>query len=114
MQRTIKPNKSEEPKDAKVKVDLTISGEALKQALKPKEDNHIDLGPKKIRYQKLGGGSLRMLNRIIKPNQIFSAYPEEIPEAFNRWIKPLDPLPEKKRKGKRCCNCCIFSQTIWG
>lgn len=45
---------------------------------------------KKIRFRKLGGGSLRMPGRIIKPNQVFSAYPDEIPPGFRDVVKPVD------------------------
>lgn len=44
----------------------------------------------KVRFQKLGGGSFRLPGRIIKPNQFFWAYPEEIPQAFRDSVKPVD------------------------
>ena len=50
-------------------------------------------GPQKIRYQKVGGGSLRLPNRIIKPGEVVKLFPHEIPEAFRKWMKPLDPEP---------------------
>jgi hypothetical protein len=50
---------------------------------------------KQVRCQKLGGGSFQLGNRIIKPNQIFLAYPEEIPEAFRDSIIFLEKVPEK-------------------
>jgi len=40
----------------------------------------------KLRYKKIGGGSLRFKKRIIKQNQIFEAYKEEIPKAFWKSI----------------------------
>jgi hypothetical protein len=50
---------------------------------------------KKIRFRKEGGGSFRMANgKIIKPGQIFSAYPNEIPKEFLDVIVPLDKIPE--------------------
>jgi hypothetical protein len=52
----------------------------------------------KIRYRKVGGGSLRLSiggqNRIIKPNEVFSAFPNEIPQAFKDTCIPLDSLPK--------------------
>lgn len=39
-----------------------------------------------VLYQKIGGGSLHLPNRIIKPNQKFRAYPEEIPTAFKDLV----------------------------
>lgn len=47
-----------------------------------------------IRWKKLGGGSFRMRNRVIKPNQIFSAPASEIPMGFRDVIVPVDELPE--------------------
>jgi len=46
--------------------------------------------PKKIRYKKIGGGSLRLNNRIIKPGQKFEAYPEDIPETARDLVVPAD------------------------
>jgi hypothetical protein len=52
----------------------------------------------KIRYRKIGGGSARLniggQNRIIKPNEVFTALPSEIPFAFKDTIIPLDSLPK--------------------
>jgi len=49
----------------------------------------------KIRWIKTGGGRFRLANgKIIKPNQKFSARPDEIPEAFRDVIIPIDELPE--------------------
>ena len=46
---------------------------------------------KLIRFRKIGGGSLRLGNRIIKQNQVFSAYQDEISKAFWDCIIPLNP-----------------------
>jgi len=52
------------------------------------------LGREKIQYRKIGGGSLRLKlsgqNRIIKQNELFSAYPDEIPPAFKDTIVPTN------------------------
>jgi len=50
----------------------------------------------RIRWKKVGGGSLHLKNRIIKPGQVFLAYPHEIPEAFRDNIIAIDKLPEEK------------------
>jgi len=47
-----------------------------------------------IRFKKTGGGSLRWNGRIIKPNEIFMARPEEVPFGFRNVVVPLDPIPE--------------------
>jgi hypothetical protein len=43
-----------------------------------------------IRWKKLGGGSLRLKNRIIKPGQVFFATPAEISRGFRDVVVPLD------------------------
>jgi hypothetical protein len=54
----------------------------------------------KVRYKKIGGGSLRIsINGravIIKQNEVFSAFPSEIPKAFKDTVIPLDPVFEEK------------------
>ena len=46
-------------------------------------------------WKKTGGGSFRLPNRIIKPNQVFKAYEEEIPESFRDVVIPLDDVVEQ-------------------
>jgi hypothetical protein len=51
---------------------------------------------KKITFRKIGGGSFRTADgRIIKPNQTFKAYPDDIPDGFKDVVKALEPLPEE-------------------
>jgi hypothetical protein len=51
---------------------------------------------KKVQWRKTGGGTFRMRDgRIIKPNQVFKASPDEIPKAFRDTIIPLESLPEE-------------------
>ena len=45
---------------------------------------------KPLMWRKLGGGSMRLGNRIIKPNERFSATVEEIPESFRDLVHCLD------------------------
>jgi len=54
----------------------------------------------KIRYRKIGGGSMKLVKgdgkpgyRIIKPSQVFRAHPDEIPEGFRDLVQPLDEEP---------------------
>lgn len=48
--------------------------------------------PKKVKFRKIGGGSFRMANgKIIKPGQVFEAFPEQIPGAFRDVVVPLEP-----------------------
>jgi len=62
----------------------------------------------KVRFKKVGGGSLRLGNRIIKPGQVFVAAPKDIPKAFRDLVvpvsgnfdfnKPTPPAPPVKGK----------------
>jgi hypothetical protein len=40
-------------------------------------------------WKKEGGGSLRIGKRIIKPNEKFQADPDEISDAFRKFVTPL-------------------------
>lgn len=42
-----------------------------------------------FQFKKIGGGSLRLNGRIIKPNEIFTAKKEEIPASLRNVIIPL-------------------------
>ena len=46
-----------------------------------------------IKWRKLGGGSFRMGNQIIKPGQTFSARLMDIPEGSRDVIAPVNDLP---------------------
>ena len=43
----------------------------------------------KPKWKKIGGGSLRIGKQIIKPNQVFEAYPEEIVSSFRKYVVPV-------------------------
>ena len=50
---------------------------------------------KEIKWRKVGGGSLRYIRgHIIKPNEVFIAYENEIPLAFRGFVVPLEDLPK--------------------
>jgi len=51
-----------------------------------------------IRYRKIGGGSLRLDGKIIKPGQVFLADPKKIPKAFLDVLVPLDEVPGVEEK----------------
>ena len=42
-----------------------------------------------LRYKKLGGGSMRLPGRIIKPGQTFMARPDDIPAPFRKLCQLL-------------------------
>jgi hypothetical protein len=50
------------------------------------------------KWKKIGGGSLRMPNRIIKPNQTFEATESEIPRSFMKSLVNLGVAGERVAK----------------
>jgi hypothetical protein len=52
----------------------------------------------KFWFKKIGGGSLRLGGKIIKPGEIFSANPESIPKGFKDLIVPLEEGPQEEEK----------------
>lgn len=57
----------------------------------------MDSERKAIRFKKIGGGSLRIGKRIIKPNQEFYAYEDEIPPIFLQRLQVLDGTAIKEQ-----------------
>ena len=53
-----------------------------------------------LRWKKLGGGSIYLKNRIIKPGQIFEATEDEIPAGARDVIVPADGRVEPKTSKK--------------
>ena len=47
-----------------------------------------------ILWKKIGGGSLSIQGRIIKPGQTFRARPDEISKGFMDTVIPMEPIPE--------------------
>jgi len=54
----------------------------------------------KIQWKKLGGGFLRLPNRIIKPQDVFWARVDEIPKSFRDQVVPLNVEDLKKQESK--------------
>ena len=54
----------------------------------------------KMRWKKVGGGSLRLANRIIKPGQVFVAAPEDIPKAFRDLVVSVSGSFDFEKKEK--------------
>lgn len=52
--------------------------------------NTASLAEEQVRFKKIGGGSFRMGNRIIKPGQVFMAFPSEIPKIFRDVVIAVD------------------------
>jgi hypothetical protein len=59
------------------------------ERVKIKESEIMEATVSKPRWRKLGGGSLRIGKQIIKPGQIFAAFPEEISIAFRNLVEPV-------------------------
>lgn len=66
----------------------------------PKEEIQIIDTPQAPLWRKIGGGSFRFGNRIIKPNQTFYAYEEEIPMAFRQCIIRVSSVNAKEIESK--------------
>ena len=58
-------------------------------AQQPKTPTRPGFRPK-LRYQKLGSGSIPLFNSLIKPNQVISAYPEDIPVGYKDVLVCID------------------------
>ena len=58
-------------------------------AQQPKTPTRLGFRPK-LRYQKLGAGSIPLFNSLIKPNQVISAYPEDIPARYKDILVCID------------------------
>jgi len=54
-----------------------------------------------LHLKKVGGGSLRMPNRIIKPNETFWARRDEIPDVFMSSLILLDDSPQSRVRRRR-------------
>ena len=52
--------------------------------------NTTNLVEEQVRFKKIGGGSFRTGNRIIKPGQVFMAFPSEIPKSFRDVVIAVD------------------------
>ena len=59
-----------------------------------------ELTTNELKYRKLGGGSLRLLGRIIKPGEIFYADPDDLPASFADVLECLDGVQGRPTKGK--------------
>jgi len=64
---------------------------------KPKVDEVLLKEAEPLRWKKVGGGSLRILGMIIKPNQVFTAKLDDIPEGFRNVVVCLDKEEMKKQ-----------------
>jgi hypothetical protein len=58
-------------------------------------------GPKVFRWKKLGGGSLRLPNKIIKPGEVFTSTKEALPVAFLDSLQCLDEVSMQEYEAKK-------------
>lgn len=90
----------------KKEVEVVVKGDVLtslvdKETVKAEIQEEEYTGPKVFRWRKLGGGSLRLPNRIIKPGEIFTAAAEELPKSFMDALQCLDEVEMKAYEQKR-------------
>jgi len=52
------------------------------------------VGEVKIWWKKISGGSYRLNNRMIKPNEKFMAFPSEIGKDIRDIVIPLEEIPD--------------------
>lgn len=74
------------------------AAEALKQTDVTDLEKGLDEVPEEptITWKKIGGGSLRLGNRMIKQNEVFVAKESEIPQAFRDVVIPQQIIPGKQ------------------
>ena len=79
-----------------IKKDVPVEKEVVQlkpvEKIVPKGVTVVD--PDGLIFRKIGGGSLRLFNRIIKPNERVLIKESNIPIAFRDLMVPLENLPE--------------------
>lgn len=94
MARTNK--KTDTPTDGVNQNTAISADEALKQTnIDDLEQDDVQEEPT-ITWKKIGGGSFRIGNRIIKQNEVFQAKESEIPAVFRDIIIPQQIIPGKQ------------------
>lgn len=97
----VEPNQNEvvEPiSEIEQKIEVPTVENKHEERVKEVPKEIIPIGLKKvtvikpIRWKKVGGGTFLFKNHYIKPNQIFTAYLEEIPVQFRDLVVPLDDV----------------------
>ena len=69
--------------------------------IQTEEEKPVELTPAadgKIWWKKIGGGSLRLHGKMIKPEERFRAHPDDIPVSVRDIVVPLEELPEESAK----------------
>lgn len=84
----------ETEEEIEVDVDEEVIVEDDEEVVPVKVEEPVVVETTKLRWKKLGGGSLRWNNQIIKPGQVFEASLEDLPKAFLESLQCLEP--EKK------------------
>ena len=67
-----------------------------------------------IMWKKVGGGSLRLFGKIIKPGQQFRAHPNAIPAAFKDLIIPLESIPKSPEEPPMIVTKAIYELKLRG
>jgi hypothetical protein len=84
--------------EIEVKKDVEVQTKVeVKEEVKEEVQKNV---PVKIRWKNNGGTFRLNKNQIIKPGQVFKAFPEEIPKAFRDVITSMDSFVEVTEKEK--------------
>jgi hypothetical protein len=51
----------------------------------------------KVKFRKIGGGSFRLGSRIVKPNEVFIADPDEIPVLFHQYFVRVEDTETRQK-----------------
>ena len=73
---------------------IVIPPQIAEDVITPAVPADVELVRKPIRWKKVGGGTFLWNNHFIKQNQVFLAYPEDIPKQFRDLVVPLEEIVE--------------------
>jgi predicted metal-binding protein len=75
------------------KGDQTKKEEEVKEVVQEVKQVPVDT---RTTWKKVGGGDFYIGKRLIKPNEIFKAYEEQIPKGFRDVVIALSPLKSER------------------
>jgi hypothetical protein len=67
----------------------------------------------KLRFRKSADGSIHLFNSIIKPNQVISCYPEDIPEQYKSVLVCIDSV-EMQEWAKKENDLAVERENLYG
>jgi len=66
----------------------------------------------KSKFKKTGGGSFILAGKMIKPGQIFEAFPEDIPEAFRNLLIPISGETNWEKQKEKASNIVVEKEKV--